>query len=89
LAAQAIPLLKEALSANPNVAEAHGELGYAYRYGGMLPESLAECESALERRGTIRPRFRNEPRPQRRNSGRHCRRRQRHPHTRHLPHGQG
>jgi tetratricopeptide (TPR) repeat protein len=59
LAAQAIPLLKEALSANPNVAEAHGELGYAYRYGGMLPESLAECESALERRGTIRPRFRS------------------------------
>jgi serine/threonine protein kinase/tetratricopeptide (TPR) repeat protein len=45
-AEQAIPLLRAALAANPNVAEAHWELGYAYRYGGMLPESVTECETA-------------------------------------------
>ncbi len=43
---QAVPLLRGALSASPNNAEAHWELGYAYRFGGMLPESLAECERA-------------------------------------------
>jgi TolB-like protein len=45
-AEQAAPLLQQALSTNPNVAEAHWELGYAYRYGGMLPESVVECETA-------------------------------------------
>jgi len=47
-AEQAIPLVREALAANPNYAEAHWELGYAYRYGGMLPESVAECERARQ-----------------------------------------
>jgi tetratricopeptide (TPR) repeat protein len=47
-APQAIPLLQEALATNPNVAEAHWELGYAYRYGGMLPESVTECETARQ-----------------------------------------
>jgi len=42
----AIPLLRAALATNSNVAEAHWELGYAYRYGGMLPESVTECETA-------------------------------------------
>jgi DNA-binding winged helix-turn-helix (wHTH) protein/TolB-like protein/cytochrome c-type biogenesis protein CcmH/NrfG len=42
----AIPLLKETLEAHPNLAEAHWELGYAYRFGGMLDESIAECEEA-------------------------------------------
>ncbi len=32
---QAIPLLREALKTNPNHAEVHWELGYAYRFGGM------------------------------------------------------
>jgi serine/threonine protein kinase/tetratricopeptide (TPR) repeat protein len=45
-AGQAIPLLQEAIATNPNVAEAHWELGYAYRYGGMLPESVTECVTA-------------------------------------------
>ena len=31
---QAVPLLREALRLNPNLAEAHWELGYAYRHGG-------------------------------------------------------
>jgi len=43
---QAVPLLREALKANPNHAEVHWELGYAYRFGGMLKESAAECERA-------------------------------------------
>jgi len=43
---QAVPLLKETLEAHPNLAEAHWELGYAYRFGGMLEESIAECEAA-------------------------------------------
>ncbi len=40
----AVPLLRVALQSSPNNAEAHWELGYAYRYAGMLEASLAECE---------------------------------------------
>lgn len=43
---EAVPLLRTALETNPNNAEAHWELGYAYRFGGMLPESIAEAEKA-------------------------------------------
>lgn len=43
---RAVPLLKEALATNPNHAEVHWELGYAYRFAGMLAESVAECERA-------------------------------------------
>ena len=43
---QAVPLLRRALQTNPNHAEAHWELGYAYRFAGMLKESTAECERA-------------------------------------------
>jgi DNA-binding winged helix-turn-helix (wHTH) protein/TolB-like protein len=45
---QAVPLLREALKTNPNHAEVHWELGYAYRFAGMLPESARECERARE-----------------------------------------
>jgi DNA-binding winged helix-turn-helix (wHTH) protein/TolB-like protein/Tfp pilus assembly protein PilF len=45
---QAAPLLKKALRSNPNHAEAHWELGYAYRFAGMLKESEAECERARQ-----------------------------------------
>src|SRR5882672_6926704 len=45
---QSVPLLREALKTNPNHAEVHWELGYAYRFGGMLKESVAECERARE-----------------------------------------
>jgi DNA-binding winged helix-turn-helix (wHTH) protein/TolB-like protein len=45
---QAVPLLRDALKANDNYAPVHWELGYAYRFAGMLPESAAECEHALE-----------------------------------------
>jgi len=45
---KAVPLLREALKSNPNHAEVHWELGYAYRFAGMLKESLAECEQARQ-----------------------------------------
>jgi DNA-binding winged helix-turn-helix (wHTH) protein/TolB-like protein len=44
--AQAVPVLREVLKTNPNYALAHWELGYAYRFAGMLDESIAECELA-------------------------------------------
>ena len=43
---EAVPLLRVALQSSPNNAEAHWELGYAYRFGGMLKESVTECELA-------------------------------------------
>jgi len=43
---QAVPLLRSALRDSPNNAEAHWELGYAYRFGGMLEASVAEGEKA-------------------------------------------
>jgi TolB-like protein len=41
---KAVPLLREGLKTNPNHAEIHWELGYAYRFAGMLNESVSECE---------------------------------------------
>jgi DNA-binding winged helix-turn-helix (wHTH) protein/TolB-like protein len=43
---KAVPLLREALKTNPNHAEIHWELGYAYRFAGMLRESVLESENA-------------------------------------------
>jgi DNA-binding winged helix-turn-helix (wHTH) protein/TolB-like protein len=45
---KAVPLLREGLKSNPNHAEIHWELGYAYRFAGMLNESVAECERARQ-----------------------------------------
>ena len=45
---RAVPLLRQALQINPNHAEVHWELGYAYRFAGMLKESAAECEMARQ-----------------------------------------
>lgn len=45
---EAVPLLRDALKTNPNYAAAHWELGYAFRFAGMLNESVAECERALQ-----------------------------------------
>jgi DNA-binding winged helix-turn-helix (wHTH) protein/TolB-like protein/tetratricopeptide (TPR) repeat protein len=45
---QAVPLLRDALKTNANFAPAHWELGYAYRFAGMLDESVAECERARQ-----------------------------------------
>jgi DNA-binding winged helix-turn-helix (wHTH) protein/TolB-like protein len=43
---EAVPLLREVLKHNPTLAQAHWELSYAYRFGGMLKESMAEAEQA-------------------------------------------
>lgn len=51
---RAVPLLRKALRSNPNHAEAHWELGYAYRFGGMLNEAVAECERARELDPTVK-----------------------------------
>lgn len=45
---EAVPLLRRALQANLNYAPLHWELGYAYRFAGLLDESVAECERALQ-----------------------------------------
>ena len=45
---QAVPLLRSVLQDSPNNAEAHWELGYAYRFAGMLKESEDECEKARQ-----------------------------------------
>lgn len=47
-AERGVPLLRDALKTNPNHAEVHWELGYAYRFAGMLNESITECERARE-----------------------------------------
>jgi serine/threonine protein kinase/TolB-like protein len=43
---QSVPLLREAIQSSPNNAEAHWELGYAYRFGGMLSQAVTESELA-------------------------------------------
>ena len=45
---QAVRLLRDALKTNGNNAATHWELGYAYRFAGMLDEAVAECERARE-----------------------------------------
>ena len=45
---EAVPLLRHALQANVNYAPLHWELGYAYRFAGLLDESIVECERALQ-----------------------------------------
>jgi TolB-like protein len=43
---QAVPMLRKLLQSNSNIAEARWELGYAYRFAGMLNESIGESERA-------------------------------------------
>ena len=44
----------EALRTHDGNAELHWELGYAYRFGGLLPASLAECERARQIDPTVK-----------------------------------
>lgn len=44
---QAVPILREVLAREPQHALAAWELGYACRYGGLLPESIQWGERAL------------------------------------------
>ena len=50
----AVPLLRQAISDNPNNAEAHWELGYAYRFAGLLKESIAAGETARRLDSTVK-----------------------------------
>jgi DNA-binding winged helix-turn-helix (wHTH) protein/TolB-like protein len=43
---EAIPILRDVIKTNSNLAQAHWELAYAYRFGGMVKESIAEGERA-------------------------------------------
>ncbi len=45
---QAVPLLLELVKSHPTMAAAHWELSYAYRYAGLLNESIEEGEHALQ-----------------------------------------
>jgi DNA-binding winged helix-turn-helix (wHTH) protein/TolB-like protein/tetratricopeptide (TPR) repeat protein len=40
---KAVPMLRDAQKDNPTNASLHWELGYAYRFAGMLNQSLSEC----------------------------------------------
>ena len=51
---KAVPLLRQALETNPNHAEVHWELGYAYRFAGMLRESVLEAENARRLDPTVK-----------------------------------
>lgn len=45
---EALPMLRRVVEENPNHPLARWELSYAYRYSGMLDQSIAEGESALQ-----------------------------------------
>ncbi len=45
---EAVPQLRTVLKTNPDHAEAHWEVGYAYRFGGMLSESITQGELARQ-----------------------------------------
>jgi serine/threonine-protein kinase len=51
---QAVPLMRDVLESNPTYAEAHWELGYAYRFGGALQESVQECELARQNNPSVK-----------------------------------
>ena len=51
---QAVPLMREVLAKNPNYAEAHWELGYTYRFGGMLQASAFESELARQNNPSVK-----------------------------------
>lgn len=44
---EAVPILRQVLEENPNHPFARWELSYAYRYAGIINESISEGESAL------------------------------------------
>ncbi len=50
----AVPLMQKLLAENPEYAEAHWELGYAYRFGGLLQESAEESERARQNNPSVK-----------------------------------
>jgi serine/threonine protein kinase/TolB-like protein/Flp pilus assembly protein TadD len=51
---EAVPLMRNLLAAHPGNAEAHWELGYAYRFGGMLQEAALESERARQNNPAVK-----------------------------------
>ena len=45
---EAVPMLRKVIEENPNHPFARWELSYGYRYAGMLDQSIAEGENALQ-----------------------------------------
>jgi hypothetical protein len=41
---EAVPLLRCLIATDPNLAQAHWNLAYAYRFGGLIRESINEAE---------------------------------------------
>jgi tetratricopeptide (TPR) repeat protein len=50
----AVPLMRTLLAEYPAYAEAHWELGYAYRFGGMLHDAVTESERARQNNPTVK-----------------------------------
>ena len=51
---EAMPLLRGVIGTNPNLAQAHWNLAYAYRFGGLLRESISEGERSRQINGEIK-----------------------------------
>jgi DNA-binding winged helix-turn-helix (wHTH) protein/TolB-like protein len=45
---KAVPLLRGVIATTPNVAQAHWNLAYAYRFGGLIRESISEGERSRQ-----------------------------------------
>lgn len=51
---EAMPLLHDVIGTSPNLAQAHWNLAYAYRFGGLLRESISEGERSRQINGEIK-----------------------------------
>jgi len=51
---EAVPLLRGVIGTSPNLAQAHWNLAYAYRFGGLLRESISEGERSRQINGEIK-----------------------------------
>jgi tetratricopeptide (TPR) repeat protein len=51
---EAVPLLRGVIATTPNLAQAHWNLAYAYRFGGLLRESISEGERSRQINGEIK-----------------------------------
>jgi TolB-like protein len=51
---EAVPLLLGVIETSPNLAQAHWNLAYAYRFGGLLRESISEGERSRQINGEIK-----------------------------------
>jgi TolB-like protein len=51
---EAVPLLRGVIATTPNLAQAHWNLAYAYRFGGLLRESISEGERSRQINGAIK-----------------------------------